>query len=65
MTKILKLSKLPEDDDEAEMDVRGGGVYSKLHAQGVATLKASLQLLAGDYVHRVGIDSVYIRCFVH
>jgi hypothetical protein len=24
-----------------------------------------LQLLAGNYVHRVCVDSVYIRCFVH
>lgn len=58
MAEVLELAQLLEDYRVAEVDIRGGGIETELDPEGTAAPQALLELVARDYVYRVGEDGV-------
>ena len=59
--EILEGAQLLEYDGEAEVDVRGRGVYPQLDPQRLAACQAAVELLARDHIHRVLVDRSVLR----
>ncbi|MGH3086863.1 MAG: hypothetical protein ACRDSJ_06040 [Rubrobacteraceae bacterium] len=59
MPEVLKLPELLQNHGEAQVYVRGRGVYAELYAKGLAAFQASVEYFARNDVHGVSEDSLH------
>src|ERR671910_1415241 len=63
--QVLEGTELPQYHSEAEMYVRGRGVYTQLYPQSLATSEAAVELLTWDHIYGVLVDLSVLRKGLH
>src|SRR5215204_1896258 len=63
--QVLEGTELPQYHSEAEMYVRGRGVYTQFYPQSLATSETAVELLTWDHIHGVPVDRLVLWRSLH
>src|ERR687890_2610285 len=59
--QVLEGTELPQHHSEAEVYVRGRGVYTQFYPQSLPTSEAPVELLPWDHIYGVPVDRLVLR----